>query len=310
MAYLTLFSKLLITIGILDVVTDGEATTSSQTNVTEFFHPASVFDPETNFSTVSPSGETSNPKGTLDLGIIKASDNHTSVTTEISSNPNTSDTQSLNQTEEYGNNSFPVDSSSARTTVLPSSTVSQKVPISQMPDIEVSSAATMTSIVSTSGFKGSSTLSPYSTSAISDGAANTLGNVLLCILIIALIIFFIIMLVLYLHRKKRRYSFDLFHKTAEDADIPLSGPISRAAFEAFPDKEDNTDVKVNKDMDNHDNTPADISNLSEEVNEKQNNCENEINHSPASHDQENTGSLDDWPFKTPGSEFTDIDLMN
>ncbi|XP_072435208.1 uncharacterized protein [Chiloscyllium punctatum] len=310
MAYLTFLSKLLITIGILDVVTDGEAITSSQTNVTEFFHSASVSDPEMNFSTVSPSGETSNPKGTLDLGIIKASDYHASVTTEISSNLNTSDSQSLNQTEEYGNNSFPVDSSSARTTVLSSSTVSQKIPVNQMPDKDVSSAATMTSIVSTSGFKGSSSLSPYSTSAIPDRAANILGNVLLSILIIALIVFLISMLVFYLHRKKRRYSFDLFHKTAEDADIPLSGPIRQGAFEVFPDKEDNTDVQVTKDMDNHDKTPADILNLPEEVNEKQSNCENEINHSPADHDQENTGSFDDWSFKTPGSEFTDIDLMN
>ncbi|XP_020366144.2 uncharacterized protein LOC109911257 [Rhincodon typus] len=311
MAYLTFFSKLLIATGILEVVTDGEATIANQTNITEIFHSASTFDPETNFSTGSPNGENSKTNVTVDLGITKTSDIRASLTTEIYSNLNTSDNQSLNQTEENGNSSFPDNSSSARTTALIISTESQKVPTSQMSDIEVSSTATITSITSTSGFKVSSTLSPYSSSVVPVGAANTLRIALPLILICILILFLSIMLAYYQHRKKRRYSFDLFHKTAEDADIPLSGPNSPGAFEIIPDKEDNTDVKkMNGDMDNHDKTPSVILNLPEEVIEKQNNCENETNHSPANLDQENTDSLDNWSFKAPGSDFTDIDLMN
>ncbi|XP_059501021.1 uncharacterized protein LOC125457615 isoform X2 [Stegostoma tigrinum] len=280
MAYLTFFSKLLVTTGILGVVTDGEATVANQTNVTEFSHSASTFDPETNISTGSPDGENSMTNITVDLGITETSDIHASLTTGIYSNLNTSDTQSLNQTEENGNSSFPDNSSSSRTTVLIISTEPQKIPTTQMSDIEVSSTATITLITST--FKVSSTLSPYSSSVVPVGAANTLRIVLPLILIFILILFIIIIVTYRQHRKKHKYSFDLFHKTAEDADIPLSGPICPGAFEIIPDKADNTDVKkMNGDMDNHDKTPAVILNLPEEVNEKQNKCENETNHSPA-----------------------------
>ncbi|XP_067848612.1 uncharacterized protein [Heptranchias perlo] len=202
---------------------------------------------------------------------------------------------------------------------LITSTGPQEVLTSQRSDTQASSATaiTLTSYIGTSSSKVSRTWEPYTFSAPQTSvtvpvAGYTLGHGLITgILILALIFIIIILMLCYLHRKRRRYSFDLFHKTAEDANIPLSSPVIPGAFEAIPDREDNKDVEqVNEDKVNHDKTSVVNLNLSEEINEKQNNCETETNHIPANLGQENMDNLDDWNFKPQDSTFTDIDLMD
>ncbi|XP_078066249.1 uncharacterized protein LOC144491796 [Mustelus asterias] len=305
-AYLTFFAKLLIANGILTMLTDGETTIANQTSGTDSLSSASVPDPETIFSTNSSNGETLGTVITMDYDITSstnASDNQSIVTTEVYSTSSTS--QTLNQRENDSIIDFPDNSSSVRIMGPTPSNELQDVSTPQGSDTQASSAATTTSMsynVVTSGFKVSSTQelsTPLHTSVA--GARSNLGLVLTTwVLIFILILVLICVLAFYLRRKRRRYSFDLFHKTAEDADIPLSSPVFPGTLDVIPDKEENNYVKMNEDTVNNERSPV--------VNEKQINCETETNHSPANLGQENTDNLDDW--KPPGSTFTDIDLMD
>ncbi|XP_067897704.1 uncharacterized protein si:dkey-27h10.2 [Heterodontus francisci] len=318
MAYLAIFYKLLIVNGILAVVTDNETAITIQTSSVEPLNPASTPDHETNFSTISSSGETLNT--TFDPEIASSansSDNHTVVTTRLYSTTGgwPGDIHITNQEEKVNNSAIPDDSSSASTIGL---SISTKVPTSQRSDKQASTAITTTLLnyTAASGSKVSRTQEQYTfstlhTSVSIQKAGIALGGVTIFCIVITILILILILLICYLRRRRHRYSFDLFHKTAEDADIPLSNPIIPGGFEAIPDKEDSNDVKkVNEDMANCDKTSVVNMNLSKEINEKQNNCEAETNHSPAKLSQEITDNLDDWNYKPPGSTFTEIDLMD
>ncbi|XP_072899070.1 uncharacterized protein [Hemitrygon akajei] len=137
-------------------------------------------------------------------------------------------------------------------------------------------------------------------------------NAMLIIIVIIALIFTLVCLLSYLlYRKKRRYSFDLSQKTAEDANIPLSCPILPGGFELTADKENNKEVeKVNEDKTNHKKDSAPVLNVPEEINGKQGNHEPEVNQPPDTPAQEGTDTLDDWNFKPEYASFTDINLMD
>ncbi|XP_078403320.1 uncharacterized protein LOC144683773 [Cetorhinus maximus] len=316
MAYLTFFSKLLIANGILAVVTDGETTIAIQTSTIGSSSFVSTPNPEITFSTNLSSGETLDTVTRMDYEITSstnASDNHTIVTTERYGT--TSANRSPNPAEDVSISAFPDNSSSARTIGRNTSTELQESP-SQRSDTQSSSAAIITS-VSYTGNLGSKVSSSqelsttFHTSVAVQEEGRNLGLIeVTWVLVFILIVFLISMLVWYLRRKRRKYSFDLFHKTAEDADIPLSCPVIPGILEANPEREENDYVKTNEDVVNHDKTPVVNTDFSEEIKEKQKNCETETNHSPANPGQDNTDNLDDWNYKPPGSTFTDIDLMD
>ncbi|GCB69311.1 hypothetical protein scyTo_0005453 [Scyliorhinus torazame] len=305
MAYLTFFAKLLLANGILEVLTDGEPTVSNQTSGIDYLSSASTLDPDPTFNTTSFNGESSGTVVTIGYEMTSsanASDNHTIVTTEIYSTPIAN--QSLNPEVKDSISDFPDNSSSARTVDLTLPTELQDVSTRQRSDTQTSSAAITTSVSYSvsSGFKVSSTQELFTTlqaSGAGQGPQTNLGLVLTTwVLVFIFILILTIVLACYLRRRRRRYSFDLFHKTAEDADIPLSSSVFPGTLDAIPDKEDNNYVKVNEDMINNDKTP--------ELNEKQNNCETETNHSPANPVRDSTDNLDDWKiFLEIGSHASD-----
>ncbi|XP_069782405.1 uncharacterized protein [Narcine bancroftii] len=156
----------------------------------------------------------------------------------------------------------------------------------QTSDREEHSAATATSmsftVTSTSKVFSSQEVFIISTpnsTAISQAKSNLELTLIIAISIVMLITILLLM-AFWVHKRKRRYSFELNHKTAEDANIPLSSPILQEGFELTPvtGKESNVEVeKVNEDKTNH--CKASAPNASEEMKEKQN-CETEMNHSP------------------------------
>ncbi|XP_041047928.1 uncharacterized protein LOC121280220 isoform X2 [Carcharodon carcharias] len=286
MAHLLFFSKLLIVNGILAVVTDGEITIAIQTSTIGSSSFVSTPDPEITFSANSYSGETLDRVTTKDYEIASsanASDNHTIVTTEIYST--TSANRSPNPAEDVSISAFPDNSSNARTTGPTTSTELQEAP-GQRSDTQSSSAAIITSMSYTgnSGSKVSSSqelsTTLHTSVAVQEVRSNLGLAIVTWVLFLILILFLISVLVCYLRRKRRKYSFDLFHKTAEDADIPLSCPVIPGILEANPDREENDYVKTNEDVVNHDKTPVLNTDFSEEIKETQKNCETETNHSP------------------------------
>ncbi|XP_051899681.1 uncharacterized protein LOC127585962 [Pristis pectinata] len=320
MAYLAVSFKLLIIGGTLAVVTDSETTLTYQvSNTSNIEQSTSMPVLENTFNSTATHEENLSP--TMDGETATSSqspDNYSSETTDTYSNVSTglSDNSSFSHIQrEYG---IPDNTSSSNTTDETISTELQ-VLTNQTSDPQESSAATTTSVsfAGTSSSKVSSTQefltvsTPNSSPVLHHVEKYSVTAIIIAVIVILILIISCCLLSFFLYRRKHRYSFDLSHKTAEDANIPLSSPILPGGFELTPDKENKKEGgMVNEDKTNHEKTSSPALNVPEESNEKQNNCETEINHPPDIPEQENTDTLDDWNFKSAASSFTDINLMD
>ncbi|XP_032874060.1 uncharacterized protein LOC116971201 [Amblyraja radiata] len=316
MACLTFSYKVLIVGVILAVLTDGESTpkypSSSGVNST---------------STPDPDDFTSHFNSTME----EISTPSPRIVTETASNSNSSYNYTFATTDQYNNGStsphgnlsyslvqerhvsdIPGNTSTTSTTEGDTSTephASTGQTSKQQGPPAATTSSTQTSISKesstwTSHFTSTSQPPPESENSIAPG-------ILIALFILALTIVLLCLIGCYLHRRKHRSSFDLSYKTAEDVNIPLSSPMLSGGFELKPDQENNKgDTKVNNDKNDHDQASVPTHNLSKEINEKQNNCETEINHLPEKADQEGTDVLEDWNFKSAASSFTDINLMD
>ncbi|XP_059819347.1 uncharacterized protein LOC132390819 isoform X2 [Hypanus sabinus] len=268
MAYLAVTFKLLI-VGIL-ALADNETTSTYQTNT------------ESSTSLLG-TEDTSNISSTTEENPFQTT-NSSFVTTDIYSNVSTIQMDSSNVSVNQDNQSISDNTPSFNTTAEMTFT-KPEVLKSQTPVTQKSSAApTMSPSISE---VSSSTVGPSQqteqTSPTAIAAFSSFEPAMLIILVIIILIFTLVCLLSYLlYRKKRRYSFDLSQKTAEDANIPLSCPILPGGFELTADKENNKEVeKVNEDKTNHKKDSAPILNVPEEINGKQSNHEPEVNQPPA-----------------------------
>lgn len=315
MACLTFSYKVLIVGVILAVLTDGESTPSSSG-----VNSTSTPDPEvftSNFTSTTEEISTPSPRIVTETASnSNSSYNYTFATTDQYNNGSTSPhgNVSYSQAQERHASGIPGNTSTTSTTGGDTSTEPQ-ASTGQTSKTQGPPAAT-TSSTETSISKESSTWTSHFTSTslpppIPESENSIAPGILIALLILALTIVLLCLIGCYLHRRKHRFSFDLSYKTAEDVNIPLSSPMLSGGFELKPDQENNKeDMKVNNDKNDHVQASVPTHNLSKEINEKQNNCETEINHLPEKADQESTDVLEDWNFKSAASSFTDINLMD
>ncbi|XP_072110818.1 uncharacterized protein [Mobula birostris] len=305
MAYLAVTYKLLI-IGIL-AVTHSEITRTYQSS-TEISTLLST--PEDTFNTSSTTEENQSPiTNGQTASLYQLPENYSSVATDIYSNVSTTPMDisfvSVNQDNQSISDNIPSSNITDEITSTEPEVLKSQTPYTQ----KSSAAPTSTSFieVSTSTVDDSHELITTSASNTDSSIEDTM---LILVVLITLIISIICLLSYFLYRRKRRYSFDLSQKTAEDANIPLSCPILPGGFELTADKENNKVEKVNEDKTNHKKDSAPTLNAPEEINGKQSNHEPEINQSPETPAQEGTDTLDDWNFKSEYASFTDINLMD
>ncbi|XP_062901106.1 uncharacterized protein LOC134344905 [Mobula hypostoma] len=306
MAYLAVTYKLLI-IGIL-AVTDSETIITYQSS-TE--NSTLLSTPEDTFNTSSTTEENRSPlTNGQTASLYQLPENYTSVATDIYSNDSTTPMDisfvSVNQDNQSISDNIPSSNITDEMTSTEPEVLKSQTPYTQ----KSSAAPTSTSVIEVSTSTVDNSQKPTTTSAPNTDSSIE-DAMLILVVLIALIIPIICLLSYFLYRRKRRYSFDLSQKTAEDANIPLSCPILPGGFELTADKENNKEVeKVNEDKTNHKKDSAPTLNVPEEINGKQSNHEPEINQSPETPAQEGTDTLDDWNFKSEYASFTDINLMD
>ncbi|XP_078268814.1 uncharacterized protein LOC144600787 isoform X2 [Rhinoraja longicauda] len=294
MACLALSYKVLIIGVILAVPTDGESTPSYPAN--SGVNSSSTPDLETFTSHfISTTEETSTPSP----GIVaettsnsNSSYNYTFVTTDQYSNGSTNrhDNLSFSQIQERHVSDIPGNTSSTSTTDGNTSTEPQVLTGQTSKPLGPSAATTSSmSLTETSVSKKTSTwkthiISTSQTTPNPQQEHSIAHAIIIAFLILVLTIILLCLMGCYLHRRKHRFSFDLYNKTADDVNIPLSSPMLSGGFESKTDQENNKeDIKVNEDKKDHVQASEPAHNLSDEINEKKNNCETEINHLPGSH---------------------------